>query len=294
MTFSVLSRPVLARMARGFAVSSLALGIAFVAPVAAQDVAKVNGKVITEADIKLAESEIGPDLGSLPEGTKRRVLLEYIIETQLMAEAAEKDKLGSGAAYDQRLTYWRRRALRDLYFDTAVKGSVKDADAKAFYDQQVKAAKPEEEVKARHILVETEAQIKDVITKLNGGADFEKLAKEVSKDPGSKETGGDLGFFSRGQMVPQFEEAAFKLDKGKISEPIQTQFGWHVIKVDDKRTRPLPTFEQVKERLVASMIHQKAQATGLELRQKAEVEFLDAEIKKAVEAEKAAGAPKKQ
>lgn len=260
----------------------------------AQDLAKVNGKVITEADLKLAETEIGPDLGSLPEPTKRRVLLEYIIETQLMADAAEKDKLTAGAEVDQRLNYWRRRALRDLYFDKAVKGGVRDADAKAFYDEQVKSAKPEEEVKARHILVETEALIKDVVVKLKGGADFEKLAQEVSKDPGSKDTGGDLGFFSRGQMVPQFEEAAFKLDKGQVSDPIQTQFGWHVIKVDEKRSRPLPTFDQVKDRLMASMIQQKAQAAGLDLRQKAEIEFLDVEIKKAVEAERAAGAPKKQ
>jgi peptidyl-prolyl cis-trans isomerase C len=221
--------------------------------------ATVNGKPLTEADMKLAETEIGPDIASLPDATKRRVLIEYLIENQLFSEAAETDKLAAGAAFEERMQYWRRRALRDMYFDKAVKGGIVEAEAKKFYDDQVKQIKPEEEVHARHILVEKKELAVELADKVKKGGDFAALAKEHSKDPGSKEQGGDLGFFGKGQMVPAFEEAAFKLAKDQVSEPVETQFGWHVIKMDEKRTRPVPGFDTVKERIIASLTQQKAQ-----------------------------------
>ena len=204
----------------------------------AQDgiIAKVNGKTITEADMKLAEAEIGSDLGSLPEPTKRRVLAEFLIENQLFADAAEGQKLASGAAFNERLQYWRRRALRDAYFDTTVRDTINDADARKLYDGLVGTAKPEEEVRARHILVESKDKARELFEKLAHGSDFAQLAKEHSKDPGSKDQGGELGFFTRGQMVPQFEEAAFRLKKGEVGEPFQSQFGWHIV----ARRRPPP------------------------------------------------------
>ncbi len=251
----------------------------------AQDkvVATVNGKNITEADMRLADAEIGADLGSLPPATRRRVLAEYLIEFQLFADAAEGDKLGAGASFDERMAYFKRRALRDSYFEKAVKASVSDAAAKTFYNDQVKLLKPEEEVQARHILVDAEDKAKELAEKIKGGADFAALAKENSKDPGSKDEGGMLGFFSRGQMVPQFEDAAFGLKKGEVSAPVKSQFGWHLIKVEDRRAKQPPTFEQVKDRILMSMIQKKAQDTLSQLRGKAKVEFVDAEIKKEVE-----------
>lgn len=257
--------------------------------VLAQDkvVAKVNGKDITETDMRLAEAEIGTELGSLPPETRRRVLLEYLIENQLFADAAEAGQLGSGTQFDERMQYWRRRALRDAYFERNVRTAVSSADARKVYDQQVSGAKPEEELRARHILVETEQQAKEVFEKIAHGEDFTRMAKEHSKDPGSKDDGGDLGYFGRGQMVPQFEEAAFKLKKGDISDPVQTQFGWHLIKIEDRRARGAPPFEQVKDRLLASMIHRKAQEVATSLREKAKLEYIDAEIKKQIESEKA-------
>lgn len=249
-------------------------------------VAKVNGKDITEGDMRLAEAEIGNELGSLPPETRRRVLVEYLIENQLFAEAAEGDKLGSGAQFDDRMQYWRRRALRDAFFDRSVKSAVSSADARKLYDQQAAGAKQEEEVRARHILVETEQQAKEVFEKIAHGEDFVRMAKEHSKDPGSKEDGGDLGYFARGQMVPQFEEAAFKLKNGDISHPVQTKFGWHLIKIDDRRARGAPPFDEVRERLIASMVHRKAQEVAAGLREKAKLEYVDAEIKKQVDGEK--------
>jgi peptidyl-prolyl cis-trans isomerase C len=237
-------------------------------------VAKVNGKTITEADMRLAEAELGSDLGSLPDITKRRVLAEFLIENQLFADAAEAQKLAAGPDYNDRIQYWRRRSLRDLYFDKTVKDSVSDAEAKKFYDDQVGSAKPEE-VRARHILVESKEKARELFEKVAYGTDFAELAKQNSKDPGSKDQGGDLGYFSKGQMVPQFEEAAFKLQKGEVSQPFETQFGWHILKVDDKRTGQAVPFDTVKERIVGAIIHQKAQQIAGDLRAKAKIEYID-------------------
>jgi len=250
-------------------------------------VAKVNGKAITESDMQLAEAEIGSELGSIPPEARRRVVLEYVIENQLFADAAEAAKLGSGAAFDERMNYWRRRALREYYFEAELNKSVSDADAKKFYDQQVSGAKAQEEVRARHILVETEAQAKELLERINKGEDFVALAKANSKDPGSKGEGGDLGYFGKGQMVPVFEETAFNLKPGQVSAPVQSQFGWHLVKLEDRRQRGAPPFDAIKERIIASMIHRKAQEVAADLRAKAQLEYVDPAIKAQIDQERA-------
>ncbi|MFM9942551.1 MAG: peptidylprolyl isomerase [Hyphomicrobiaceae bacterium] len=256
-------------------------------PVAAQDkvIAKVNGRVITDTDLRYAEAEIGNDLGSIPVEQRRRVLVEYLIETHLFAEAGETAKLGTGQAYEERSKYWQRRALRDAYFDEVVRRSVTEAEARKLYDQQVAGAKQQEEVRARHILVESEVKAKEIFEKIAHGEDFARMAKEHSKDPGSKDEGGDLGYFSRGQMVPVFEETAFKLKKGDMSQPVQSQFGWHIIKLEDRRQRGAPPFDSIKERIMASLIHRRAQELGQTLRDKAKLEFVDPVLKAEVEKE---------
>ncbi|KUO58340.1 MAG: hypothetical protein APF80_15160 [Alphaproteobacteria bacterium BRH_c36] len=270
------------------AILVVAAGFSFaaLAPAAAEEaksvIATVNGHDITERDVALAETEIGSDLGQLPPETRRRVLVEYVIETQLMADALEKEKAASGQDLDSALAYFERRAKRETYFENKIKASVSEAAAKTFFEDRVKGMKPEEEVKARHILVETEPEARDIKEKLARGADFAELAKEFSKDPGTKDNGGLLGFFSRGQMVPQFEEAAFSADLNEVSEPVQSRFGWHLILVEEKREKPLPTFDEVKERILNGMIHQKAQAVAQELRSGAKIDYLDADIKKQV------------
>ena len=177
----------------------------------------------------------------------------------------------------------KRRALRELYFEKVIKASVSDADARKIYDDQVKLLKPEEEVSARHILVETEEQAKALKEKLNNGADFVQLAKENSKDPGSKDDGGNLGYFGHGQMVPQFEDIVFKLKKGEVSDPVKTQFGWHLVKLEDRRTKQPPAFDIVKDRIVQSLLLKKAQQSAVELRGKSKIELVDPEIKKAID-----------
>lgn len=274
-------RPILAFIVA----AGLALPLAAPAPAQEKVVVKVNDRDITETDIRLAEADIGNDLGSIPPDQRRRVIVEYLIENHLFAQAAEAEKLGKGAGFDDRKRYWDRRALRDEYFERSVKATVSETEARRLYDAQIAAARPQEEVRARHILVESESKAKEVFELIAHGEDFARMAKQHSKDPGSKDDGGDLGYFTRGQMVPQFEEAAFKMKKGDVSQPVQSQFGWHIIRLEDRRQKGAPPFDQIKDRIMASLIHRKAQEIGQQLRSAAKVEWVDPAMKAEADAE---------
>ena len=176
------------------------------------------------------------------------------------------------------MKYHERRALRDAFFDAKISGAVTEDEAKKIYDEKIVEVKPEQEIHARHILVATEAEAKEVAERLKKGEDFATVAKEKSKDTGAE--GGDLGFFARGQMLKPFEDAAFALEVGQISEPVQTQFGWHIIKVEEKRDQPLPTFDQVKDAIIAQLVQAKAQEVVTGLRDTAKIEVVDPELKK--------------
>ena len=236
-------------------------------------VANVNGVEIKQSDLDFAASEIGPQLANVAQSDRRRMLMQFVIENELMAEAAVKAGLDSGPAFEDRLKYHRRRTLRDAYFDKSMRSGVPDDEAKKIYDAKVAGMKPEDEIHARHILVATEAEAKEVQERLKKGEDFATVAKEKSKDPSAE--GGDLGFFGRGQMLKPFEDAAFSLKEGEISNPVQTQFGWHIIKVEDKRNKPVPEFAQVKDQ-VETYVVRKAQADYIhKLQESAKIERLD-------------------
>jgi peptidyl-prolyl cis-trans isomerase C len=252
-------------------------------------VARVNGFDIKQSDLDFAASEVGPRLANYVPADRRRVLLQYVIENELMAGAGEQDKLNEAPGFSDRVKYHQRRALRDAYFDSSIRNAVPEADAKKVYEEKISQIKPEQEVRARHILVETEDEAKAILERLKKGEDFATLAKEKSKD--SNAEGGDLGFFTRGQMLKPFEEAAFALDVGKISDPVQTQFGWHVIKVEEKRDQALPDFDQVKEAIIAQLVQQKAQQVVTELRDTAKIEIVDPELKKSMEPGAPSGMP---
>ena len=263
----------------------LAASFVFVSwPAAAEDnpvVARVNGIEIKKSDLDFAATEVGPRLATIRPEDRRRVLLEFVIENELMAAAGEKDNLDETDTFSARVDYHKRRALRDAFYDSGISGAVSETDAKRIYDEKIATMKPEQEVRARHILVDTEDEAKAVAERLEKGDDFAKLADEKSKD--SNAEGGDLGFFSRGQMLKPFEDAAFALDVGEISKPVQTQFGWHIIKVEEKRDQTLPSFDDVKEAIMAQLVQQKAQQVVTGLRNSAEIEIVDPEIKRSME-----------
>jgi peptidyl-prolyl cis-trans isomerase C len=250
-------------------------------------VAKVNGKPITETDMKFAEGELGSELGNLPPDVKRRALTEYLVDNALFAEAAEGEKLGTAPEFEEQMRYLRQRLLREQYFEKTLKGSVSEDEAKKIYDTKIGQMKTVDEVEARHILVDSEAKAKELRAKIVAGADFAQLAKENSTDPGSKDQGGMLGYFTKGQMVPEFDEAAFKMQKGEVSEPIKTNFGWHIIKLEDRRRKEPPPFDSVKDTIMNSLAVRKAQDKAVELRKQASIDYVDPDIKKQVEADKA-------
>ena len=250
--------------------------------------ATVNGVEITERDVEIARAEIGEQIANMPAEESRRNLLLYVIENQLLAEAAMNEKIDTGDAAREVMAYYRRRALHDLYYDSKIRGAVSEQAAKKTYDEQVKKIESKPEVSARHILVKTEEDALDIIERLNRGSDFAELAKEKSTGP-SGSRGGDLGYFSKGQMVPEFDKVVFVLKKGEVSEPVKTRFGWHVIKVEDKRDSKPPSFDTVKGGLMAGMVNQKAVEVISGLRTSAKIDIIDPEIKKALEAAGARG-----
>lgn len=255
----------------------------------ATPVAKVNGQDITSGELRFAESDFGTQLDSVPPSSRRRVLLEYLIGAHLMAQAAEKAQLGAGADFEGRMAFYRTRALRDAFFEAKVRDQVTDEEKKTYYDSWVKTVPTEQQVRARHILVKTEEEAKKIAKEIEGGADFAEEAKKYSQHD-SKDNGGDLEYFSRGQTgLKPFEDAAFALEKGKVSEPVKSDLGWHLIKVEDKRDRVLPTFDEVKDQITAELVETKLQTTVQEMRDTAQVEILDPEVKKAMETEAAAG-----
>jgi peptidyl-prolyl cis-trans isomerase C len=275
------------RALAGLAIVAAAASTLPVVSALAQDAEKavitVDGKPITEADLKLAENEIGAELAQLPPEVKRRALAEYLIDNQLFANAAEEAKLGETPEFQKYMAYLRQRALREQFFDKTLKGSVSEDEAKKIYNARVAQLKPETEFAARHILVDSEAKAKELRAKIVAGEDFAKLATENSSDPVSKKDGGFLGYFGMGQMVPEFEAAVAKMQKGELSEPVKTAYGWHVIKLEDRRTKPAPSYDQVKDTILNSLAVRKAQEKSAELRAKAKVEYVDADLKKMVE-----------
>lgn len=238
-------------------------------------VAKVNGIEIREGDIKLAEEDIGQQMAQVPPESKRDYLVTYVGDMILLTQAAEAKKLGDSDEFKQQLEFTRKKLLMAKLLDSEAKAASTEAAMRKIYDDATKQMKPEEEVHARHILVETEEEAKSVQEELKKGADFAELAKSKSKDPGAAAEGGDLGFFSKDQMVPEFAEAAFKLQKGQTSDPVKSPFGWHIIRVEEKRVRPLPDYEQVKPQL-ETFVTRKAQSEYLaKLREGAKIERLD-------------------
>ncbi len=260
----------------------LAIAALFVAPTVplhAQDadplIARVNGVDIHESDLATAEDEIGSNMPSMAPEQKRDYLITYLADVIVLSQAAEQQNLGNDPDVKHQLAFDRNKVLMEALLQKAGRAAQTDDALHQLYDQAVKQMKPQEEVHARHILVATEDEAKQIEAQLKQGADFATLAKEKSKDPSGPSDGGDLGWFTKDQMVAEFADAAFKLDKGQISDPVHTQFGWHIIKVEDKRIKPTPTFDQVKPQLKNYLAHRAQEELVENLRKTAKIERLD-------------------
>ncbi|MEX0347757.1 MAG: peptidylprolyl isomerase [Rhizobiaceae bacterium] len=277
---------VTARKLAGVLTAAMAIGFVaiFPAQTAPEDVlATVNGQPITEADLDLAVNDLEQQLVNVPAERRRAAALSFLVEVHLLATEAEKSGLSDSAAFQRRMDLLRRRALHTGYVEQEVAATLTEEAVRERYDLEVANTSPVNEIKARHILVKTKEEGMSVIGELDGGADFVELAKQKSTGP-SGPNGGDLGYFGPGQMVPPFEEAAFKLDIGAYTkEPVETQFGWHVILVEDKRAQQPPAFEEVREQIRGVLFRETYAKIVSELRGAAQVDISDPELKKQVE-----------
>ncbi len=270
-----------------FAAASLALGLLLLTtslsaqPAPAQNtaakgddpvVARVNGKELHRSDVALAQRSLPEQYQQVPLPQIYPMLLDQLVSGMLIAEAGRKDKLADDPEVKRRTARLEDRVIQEVYINRAVEAAATDKKLHEQYDKFVKAQPANEEVSARHILVATEDEAKAIIVDLGKGADFATLAKQKSTDP-AKDTGGDLGFFTRDSMVPEFADAAFKLGKGEYTKtPVHTQFGWHIIKVEDRRTAAPPSFEDSKDELTNEVAREVITAKVKALKDGAKVE----------------------
>jgi len=266
------------------------------APAVAQEpdevVATVDGSEITQADIAFASQDFSEQLSQVPPTQWRKILTDVVVDMQLMANAAREMGVQKEADFQRQVEFLTMRALRNAYLAREVEGKITEEQVKAAYDEEFADFEGEEERRARHILLESEDEAKAVIAALADGADFAELAKEKSTGP-SGPNGGDLGYFTKGRMVEAFEDAAFALEVGAVSEePVQTQFGWHVIKVEDARKQAAPELDAVRDRIRQELLRARYGEVMAQLKEAAEIEIVEPAAEAAPAADDAGGEAK--
>ncbi len=239
---------------------------------AAQNVAIVNGKAVPTARVEALAQQMAASGRPVDDATRAQ-LKEEVILREIFMQEAQKRGVAASAEYKTQMELARQTILiRALFADHQKKNPVTDAEIKAEYDKFA-AANAGKEFRARHILVEKEDEAKAIIASIKGGAKFEDIAKKQSKDPGSGANGGDLDWANAASYVTEFSEAMVKLDKGQMTEtPVKSQFGWHIIRVDDVRQAKLPDFEEIKPQIAQQMQQQKMAEFQKSLREKAKVQ----------------------
>ncbi len=235
-------------------------------------VAIVNGAPIQRSDVEEARGRLPDQMRQIPLQAVFGLLVDSLINTKLVAGQAREQGLHEEEKIKRRMASIEDQILERTLLFRYVEERVTEDALQERYKKLVDETKDKEEISARHILVETEGKAAEIIADLKKGEDFAELAKKQSTGP-SAPAGGDLGFFSADQMVPEFAEAAFALDKGQFTEtPVKTQFGWHVIKVEDRRAAKPPTVEEVSETLRAELAREIGNAYLQGLREKADVQ----------------------
>lgn len=251
---------------------AVAVAGAIALPAAAQNIAIVNGKAVPAARAELLQHQVEQSGRPITPEIKNQIKEEVIAREIFMQEAQKRGLQNSQDFKDQMELARQALLIRELFTNYQKKNPVTDAEVKAEYDKFV-AANAGKEYKASHILVDSEDQAKAIIAQLDKGGNFEEIAKKESKDPGSGAKGGDLGWANPGSYVAEFTEAMIKLEKGKITQqPVKSQFGWHIIRLDDVREAEMPKFDDVKQQIQQQLEQQKLVQFQQDLRNKAKVE----------------------
>ncbi|MFJ5445619.1 peptidylprolyl isomerase [Methylobacillus methanolivorans] len=274
MTSISTSQGIFMKLTTSALIATVAFGIlqpAFAAGTSGS-VATVNGKPIKQSLYDYIAKEAS-SRGQTVDDNVKNVIINKLIGSELIYQEAQRTGLDKQPDYLAKEELTRRELLVNTFLqDYIKKHPVSEADTKLAYEKY-KQELGDKEYSARHILVPTEAEAKDIIAQLGKGGDFAKLAKEKSKDPGSQEKGGDLGWFAPAGMVKPFSDAVAKLQKGKYTTaPVQTQFGWHVIKLEDTRTTQPPSFDEVKDGLQKQLQQRNLEKLLTDLRSKAKID----------------------
>jgi len=236
-------------------------------------VATVNGVSVRLSELEVAQQSLPPQYRSMPLQAVFPALLDRIIDSKLVVQEGKKNKVTEDPAYKKRLAFVEEQVLQDFWIQREIARKVTAEKLRQRYEERLKSIPAEEEVHARHILVATEDEAKALIAEIKKGAAFDKLAKEKSTDKASGAEGGDLGWFKKSDMVKEFADAAFDLKKGEMTEtPIKTQFGYHVIQVEDRRKAPPPAYEELAEQLREEMAREAVTAQLDLLRSGAKIE----------------------
>ena len=240
---------------------------------AADSVATVNGKPIKKSWVDLITKDAIAN-GQKPDENMRKTIIMGLMQTELVVQDAQKQGLDKNPDFLTSQELANRKLLADVYLQEFMKkNSIADADIKAKYDQIKKNTANEKEYNARHILVKTEAEANDIITQLGKGGDFTKIAKEKSIDTANKDKSGDLGWFSRASMVKPFADAVAGMKKNAVSEtPVQTQFGWHVVKLIDTRPIQIQSYDKIKPRIEQALQQEKLEQLVIDLKEKSKID----------------------
>ena len=236
-------------------------------------VATVNGQPIRLSELEVAQQSLPQQYRNMPLQAVFPALLDRIIDSKLVVQEGKKSKVTEDPAFKKRMAFVEDQVLQDFWIQREIARQVTADKLQKRYEERLKQMPSEEEVHARHILVSTEDEAKALIAEIKKGAAFDKLAKEKSTDKASGTEGGDLGWFKKSDMVKEFADAAFNLKKGELTEtPVKTQFGYHVIKVEDRRKAPPPAFEEMAEQLKEEMAREAVTAQLDQLRSGAKIE----------------------
>jgi len=236
-------------------------------------VATVNGQPIYLSELQVAQQALPPQYRNMPLSSVYPALLDRIIDSKLVVADGKKNKVDADAAFKKRMAFVEEQVIQDYWLQKEIGKRITTEKLQQRYQEKLKSMPPEEEVHARHILVATEPEAKDLMAELKKGTPFDKLAREKSTDKASGAEGGDLGWFKRTDMVKEFSDAAFALKKGELSEtPIKTQFGYHIIKVEDRRQAPPPAFEEMAEQIREDLARETVTAFIDQLRSGAKIE----------------------
>lgn len=241
--------------------------------------AKVGDLTVTEEEVAFAQADMAQQFARIPEEQRKAAVLSALIDIKLLSLLAAKEGVDESAGYKSRIEFLKTRTLHNAYFQEKIVPSISEEQIKERFDVEIKGMVPAKQISARHILLKTEEEALAVIKELEAGKDFVEVAKEKSTGP-SGPKGGDLGFFGKGQMVPEFEAAAFALEKGSITNaPVKTQFGFHVIKKEDERDEPLPTLEASKDAIRQFLFQEKYLASVAKAKETAAVVVMDEALK---------------